>query len=150
MHERKRHGMQKKEIFLFDIDGTLALMDGRGPYEWARVGEDKPNLPVIRILGFMLRQGEAAGFVTGRMEQCRDETREWLWREIPDMTYIEPLMWMRADGDYRPDEVVKREIYENEIAPYYEVQGVFDDRSKVVAAWRSLGLACFQVAPGNF
>jgi hypothetical protein len=27
---------------------------------------------------------------------------------------------------------------------------IFDDRDKVVKMWRSNGIACFQVAPGDF
>lgn len=27
---------------------------------------------------------------------------------------------------------------------------IYDDRQKVVDMWRSKGLTCFQVAPGNF
>lgn len=32
----------------------------------------------------------------------------------------------------------------------YNVLGIFDDRQQVVDMWRSLGLKCFQVEPGNF
>jgi hypothetical protein len=138
-----------KKLWLSDIDGTVALMEGRSPYQWDRVYEDKPNMPVITVIRAMIRDGHEFGFVSGRMEQCRRETTEWLQREIPELRYAIPLLWMREDGDSRPDEVVKLEIYER-IAAYYEVQGVFDDRAKVIAMWRSLGLTCFAVADGNF
>lgn len=41
-------------------------------------------------------------------------------------------------------------MYETQIAPYYRVTAVFDDRQQVVDMWREIGLTCCQVAPGNF
>ena len=57
---------------------------------------------------------------------------------------------MRATGDFRPDSVVKEEIYNNHIKDNYYVAGVFDDRDSVVKLWRDLGLTCFQVYYGDF
>ena len=57
---------------------------------------------------------------------------------------------MRQAGDNRDDRIVKREIYEREIKGRYNVRFVLDDRNKVVALWRDLGLPCFQVADGDF
>lgn len=136
----------KQRIWLFDIDGTAALMNGRGPYDWSRVGEDLPNRPVIRIIRMVVLAGENIGFVSGRKKRCERQTVLWLTANtvLPSVPYL----WMRADDDDRPDQVVKRELYERDIEPYFEVEGVFDDRNKVVALWRSLGLTCFQVSEG--
>ena len=57
---------------------------------------------------------------------------------------------MRKQGDFRPDEEVKLEIYYNEIEPRYNVIAVFDDRDKVVKMWRENGLMCCQVYYGDF
>jgi adenylate cyclase class IV len=59
-------------------------------------------------------------------------------------------LFMRQAGDNRDDRIVKREIYEREIKGRYNVRFVLDDRNKVVALWRDLGLPCFQVADGDF
>jgi hypothetical protein len=136
-------------IWICDIDGTLALHGGRGPFDWARVGEDQPNPPVVALVRALIRDGHSVIYVSGRMEQCRAETIEWLRRHVfgHDMA---PLLYMRPDGDYRPDDTIKREIYDRDIAPFHRVTGVIDDRAKVVAMWRSLGLTCVQVAEGNF
>ena len=58
---------------------------------------------------------------------------------------------MRRAGDFTPDEVLKRKWYE-ELGSHDKARlvAVFDDRDKVVAMWRSIGVACFQVAPGKF
>jgi hypothetical protein len=57
---------------------------------------------------------------------------------------------MRKAGDDRKDSLVKEEIYNNNIAPKYNVFLVLDDRDQVVKFWRSKGLQCWQVAPGAF
>ena len=57
---------------------------------------------------------------------------------------------MREEGDYRSDDIIKKEIYDEMILPYYNVIAVFDDRSKVVEMTRKLGLHTFQVADGDF
>jgi hypothetical protein len=141
-------------MWLFDIDGTCALMNGRKPYDWSRVSEDLPSIPVLLVVRALIFDNQEVGFLTGRMEECRADTQDWLYDHIdvssPMLADHVSRLWMRPDADYRPDEVVKLEIYRDQIAPHYKVSGVFDDRDKVVRAWRSIGLPCFQVAEGNF
>jgi hypothetical protein len=57
---------------------------------------------------------------------------------------------MRKYGDFRQDSIVKQEIYEQLIAPDYDILCVLDDRQQVVDMWREIGLTCLQVAPGDF
>ena len=89
--------------------------------------------------------------MSGRMEQARHATVMWLRRHVWDRTDPADL-WMRADDDMRPDEVVKRELYEEHVrGRCEEVEGVIDDRLKVVRMWRDeLGLTVLQCADGNF
>jgi hypothetical protein len=55
---------------------------------------------------------------------------------------------MRKIGDFRPDEVLKKE-WLDEVGPE-NIKMIFDDRDKVVKMWRDNGITCLQVAPGNF
>jgi hypothetical protein len=57
---------------------------------------------------------------------------------------------MRKTGDNRKDNIVKREIYENNILPKYYVEFVLDDRQQVVDTLRDMGLQVWQVARGDF
>jgi predicted kinase len=134
-------------VVLVDIDGTVALMNGRGPYDWARVGEDSPNHAVIAAVRAMHAAGNAIVFCSGRDEVCRAETEAWL-----DLYVGLPYegLFMRPAGDTRKDSIVKREIFDAEIAHRWRVIGVFDDRRQVVRMWRALGLTVFQVAEGDF
>ncbi len=146
--------MTKIQAVLCDIDGTIALMGKgdparRGPYDWARVGEDDPCAPVldlVRILGLHF----PVLFVSGRDEVCRPETLKWLVGHGMLDLRDDGLLFMRRHKDNRGDDVVKREIYEEHIEPRYEVRWVLDDRNRVVAMWRSLGLTVLQVADGDF
>jgi len=132
---------------LVDIDGTVALMAGRGPYDWSRVGSDAPNPAVITAVRAMHAAGHAIVFCSGRDEVCRAETEAWLELYV-DVPY--EALFMRPEGDNRKDAVVKREIFDSEIRDRWRIVGVFDDRQQVVRMWRALGLTVFQVAEGDF
>lgn len=142
--------------WLCDIDGTLALRGDRSPYDWSRVGEDAPNKAVITVARALAARSSLI-FMSGRMEQCREQTRMWLHTYLCERKatgIVEmcryPLL-MRKDGDNRPDQIIKRELYERHVVGLFEVEGVLDDRDRVVKMWREeLGLTCLQVAAGNF
>lgn len=134
-------------VVLVDIDGTVALMNGRSPYDWHRVGEDAPNPAVIAAVRAMHHAGHAIVFCSGRDGVCRAETQAWLDLYV-DVPY--EGLFMRPEGDTRKDAIVKREIFDREIRDRWRVIGVFDDRQQVVRMWRALGLTVFQVAEGDF
>jgi predicted kinase len=94
---------------LVDIDGTVALMDGRSPYDWSKVGSDLPNQQVITAVRAMHAAGNAIVFCSGRDAVCRPETEAWL-----DLYVGVPYeaLFMRPEGDTRKDAVVKREFFE--------------------------------------
>lgn len=137
--------------WICDIDGTLAVMGDRSPFDWQRVGEDTPNKPVVHLVESLLLAGDRVVFMSGRMEQCRRQTEIWLCANISGVFIPDgQQLFMRPDEDYRPDAVVKRELYEKYVKPDYDIVGVIDDRNSVVRMWRDLGLTCLQVAEGNF
>lgn len=132
---------------LVDLDGTLALLTERGPYDYLRCHLDVVNEPVKQVvLAYRACYGKVL-IISGREDVARDMTAAWLERhEIPY-----DGLFLRRRGDRRRDTVVKREIFERAIAGRYRVDFVLDDRDQVVAMWREeMGLTCFQVAPGNF
>lgn len=129
-----------------DLDGTLALMGDRKPYgKDIDVSKDVINEPVRYILDGNDQYNEIL-FVSGREDTHRIATQEWLDR----YGFGGHPLFMRKEGDYRKDTVIKEEIYNAEIKGKYNVLVVLDDRNQVVDLWRSLGLTCLQVAPGDF
>lgn len=128
-----------------DIDGTLANMTGRSPYDYSRVSEDTVDTVVLNLLSLLLRSGKRILFVSGRDGECYDETKKW----IESYYSGEYQLVMRATGDKRCDSIVKREILDELIKEYY-IEFTLDDRDRVVKMWRESGIKCLQVAEGNF
>ena len=140
------------KAWLVDIDGTLAKRGDRSPFDWHRVGEDTPVEPVIEVVRALAVRNHIV-YASGRMEQCREQTADWLHRHVCRslMPCFHGPLFMRTDGDIRSDTVVKREIYEQFIAGEYDVAGAIDDRAKVVRMWREeLGLTVLDVAGHDF
>ena len=136
-----------------DIDGTLAHMgDRRTPLEWDKVHLDSYDPYVGYLLSLHREMNDTIIIVSGREDVCREATVQWLNQHG---VYYNRL-FMRAAKDFRPDTIVKKEIWETRILPTYpsitQINTiVYDDRDSVVKMWREeLGLKVFQVAPGNF
>lgn len=127
-----------------DLDGTLALMNGRGPFDWDKVGTDRLNARVAFLLAAYYRAGISVLVVSGRDARCRPATEAWL--SDHDIRYHQ--LWMRPDGNTEKDVEIKRCIWEQEVRDNYNVVAVFDDRPCVVRLWRSLGLYVFDCGNG--
>ena len=159
-----------RPLYIFDLDGTLALIDHRrhfieGPNkDWraffAACVDDRPNLPVIRTLQTLRRGGAECWIWSGRSDEVQAETEEWLYRHgcLKSSMFLhwEPFrpseaFRMRAAGDFTPDDQLKAKwLSEIEPPEFNRLTAVFDDRDKVVAMWRAAGVSCFQVATGDF
>lgn len=139
------HNKNLRTAIMCDIDGTLAHMIDRSPYDWGRVDTDEVDLTIKNLLD-VLKDKYFIILVSGRDEVCREKTEKWLRGN--DITY--GMLLMRPENDIRKDSIIKRELFENHIRPYYNIQFVLDDRNQVVEMWRSLGLKCLQVQEGDF
>ncbi|MFF9777277.1 AAA family ATPase [Streptomyces sp. NPDC013978] len=130
-----------------DIDGTLALRGDRGAYDFTRCEEDLLNVSVRGALrSFRSADGDVIVLLSGRGEEHRSRTEAWLRaHEVP---YDE--LWMRAAGDQRRDDVVKAELFDRHVRHRFAVRVSLDDRDRVVAVWRRMGLPTWQVNYGAF
>ncbi len=131
--------------WIFDMDGTMSLLNGRNPYDASTCDEDIANLPVVYLLKAIMYQNpsDVVIIVTGRDGVHKQKTLDWL--EYFDVKYEE--FFIRAPGDDRKDSVIKKEIYENHIKGKYHVHGIFDDRPQVRRMWIDEGLfvfSCYQ------
>lgn len=153
------------DIYIVDIDGTIADLTHRLHFiqgdkkDWdsfhAACMYDKPIKDVLDVVISLenLINCELK-FVTGRPESSRKDTQKWLakaWELEYDSEEWEEDLFMRKDGDFRPDYVIKKEIYDSFSDEMKgNIRGVFEDREQVVKMWRSLGLTCFQVKDGDY
>ncbi len=130
-----------------DLDGTLALLNGRNPFMAFKCEEDGLNQPVAHILEVYKKLGYAILLLSGRSDEYQEETLRWLTKH--EIEY--DLLRMRPMKDSRKDSIFKRELYDQNIAGKYQVEFILDDRNQVVNMWRDeLKLPCFQVYYGDF
>lgn len=157
-----------KPLYIFDLDGTLADCSHRLPYitgdkkDWraffAACVDDTPIESTIRTLQALRAGGAEIWFWTGRSDEVKKETVEWLRKHecLPrfprhDWFGAPELLMMRESGDHQPDDKLKFGwLADLEPPERNRLTGVFEDRDRVVAMWREYGVQCFQVAAGAF
>lgn len=148
-------------IYIFDLDGTLS--DNR----WRRklleekeinfagfevmCEEDKCHKNVVRIHNILAEKFHKIIYMTARKEKHRKSTLRWLNKNVRLGAYEDRIseapLYMRKDDDNRDDTLVKMGFISDLLSTYdkSEIYGIFDDRTKVVKMWQSLGLPVFQV-----
>lgn len=136
----------KSDCVIFDIDGTLALNQGRNPFDWKRVGEDNLSAPVAVLYDALINESVKTIICTGRSLEAEADTKEWLHRW--GIEWYEEFH-IREEGDFRPDWQIKREMWED-IQERYNILFMVDDRNQVVDYARSLGFNVFQVSYNSF
>lgn len=135
---------------VFDIDGTIARMVGRSPYDDTKYYTDEPIPEMIELLKMYRANGHYTIFLTGRHEKGRAITIKWL----KDKCGIEPgtyMLLMRDDGDKSPDFEYKELIFRANVSGKYYVPIWFEDRIRNVEMARTkLGINALQIGDGDF
>ena len=150
-----------KNTIIFDLDGTLALIDKRRDlsrkpngkidfkilHDPSNIYLDKPNLPVIRMAQLFAQDGFNIVIFSGRSDKTKFTTKSWLTHNrVP---FHKLVMRPHKTMNFIPDDILKRDMLDNHV-DINDIFMVVDDRQKVVDMWRNLGLTVFQVADGNF
>lgn len=134
---------------IVDIDGTVALHGNRDPFDTSLYHEDQPNQDVVEMVVMEFETGHRIVFCSGRSAEFREATEAWISEHVlPQGAGWE--LHMRPTGDTRNDAIVKLELFDQYIRDRFDVRRVYDDRDRVVKAWRSIGLTVLHVAEGNF
>lgn len=159
---RKYPDGPKPNVIVCDLDGTLCDVKHRrhhvqreGKKNWKAffdgIADDKVNDWCASILrafqaSNFLTDSECIVFCSGRGEEYRKETQDWLHRfgfgGIP--------LYMRLAGDSRKDSIVKEILLDFEILTRFTPYFIIDDRKQVVDMWRKRGYVCLQCDEGNF
>lgn len=149
-----------KKTVIFDLDGTLALIEKRrakatkpdGKINWGiffapeNIQLDEPNPSVIEMAKMLYKQGHSVVIFSGRDSISRAETIAWLEQYGVKFDVLK----MRPRNTFTPDDVLKKDWLDQLFPDRSDVLCVFDDRDKVVKMWRENGVACYQVAEGDF
>ena len=141
--------MSERPIVIVDIDGTIAdvrhrlhHIKGPGKKDWKSFFEamdhDTPIKAMIRHVHELEKDHDII-IVTGRPEHYRVRTEKWL--KANRVRYVR--LFMRPDGDHRPDYEVKVEA----LREYAKGQIVLaiDDRGPVCDAYEKNGVRCLRV-----
>ena len=151
--------MEPIPAYVFDIDGTLANTSHRLHHiagrnkDWEKFydecDKDKPIHAVLAVAVCLFHNSPTPViFSTGRSERIRDKTKAWLSNY--NLFTLDKQLFMRRDGDHRPDYILKKGHIEHMRNNGYEPMIVFEDRNQIVNMWREQGIACLQVANGDF
>ncbi len=142
----------RPKTIIFDIDGTLCDVSAiRHLAEGATKNFDafhleSVNCPTIPWVTQAAHDAHNMGFrvvqVTARQEKYRASTSWW----IADNLIPSDALYMRANGDFRPDYQVKKEILDR-ILKVYDIQKAFDDNPSIVQLWSEYKIPCV-VVPG--
>jgi predicted kinase len=142
----ERDRLIKKHVILVDIDGSVAKMQDRGPFERSKVSLDKPRQHVIDLVTLLSNHwGCGIIFLSGRDSVCREQTQQWLENNMPMSVVRKGFeLIMRKEGDSRRDSIVKEEFFWQIVKDNY-VNLVVDDRNQVIRMWHDLGLTVINV-----
>jgi len=154
-YEKYQRDQSLPDAIIVDIDGTLARMVDRGPFDEHLVKNDELFEYVARMVEHAAYSGCVIIFMSGRTDGCYDDTRDWLLEKLYFLGKGWDVSWkliMRrtVEDRGRPDDDVKYDLFRAHVAEKYNVLYVIDDRNKVVKMWREIGLTCAQVAEGDF
>lgn len=145
------------KAIIFDMDGTLVDVSSvrhhvqGGPQnnykkDFDAFHRDAVNCPPIKWVKNMAWDYHLKGYsviqVTARSERYRSSTSWW----IADNNVPSDALYMRPDGDYRPDYEVKKEILDR-LLLRYDIIAAYDDNPNIVRLWSEYGILC-HVVPG--
>ena len=159
-HEQYRDELTDKRVIrqpeltlpsciICDLDATLALHQGREPFDWDGILTDKIDPRLRDLLNIHMKNGTKVFFLTGRTAQARRNTLKWLLDPEQGL-YNGWELIARSRGDFSSGEIYKRKMYEQRIQDKYNVLCVFEDSNKCVSMWRELGLLTCQVANSDY
>ena len=151
--------MNEFKDIIVDMDGTLANITARvaKAEEKPPTGKrmdwdifldplvmkelDLPNQHVVHLVKTLQNTGHTIIITSARNERHREVTQ----RQLSTWGIYYDKMYLRKDGDFRQDGIVKAELLAQILEDGYVPRIAIDDRQQVVDKWRELGLHCWQV-----
>lgn len=144
------------EFVICDLDGTICNIDDRkhlvssnSDKNWKEffdnIPNDKPRWEVINYIYQLNKIGFKIIYVSGRPEDYKKQTIEWLKEHNADFNYS---LIMRKSGDKRPDTDVKKEILDKYFKDKIKIFTVIDDRPSVIRMWKENKLDVIDVGDG--
>jgi phosphoglycolate phosphatase-like HAD superfamily hydrolase len=140
---------------VFDIDGVLADNRHRfkliesAPKDWDAYYEMMSLDPLheeMAAVFFDLSRANSVFLCTGRPQKYRAATKAWF--EKNDMWEGVYRLFMRPDGDMRPNPDLKEDMAKLLHRDYHGVDMVFEDDTRSVERWRKYAPLVLEVKHG--
>jgi predicted kinase len=141
----------------FDLDGTLDDVrsvrhfldkDERGRKNFDMFHRSSlftpPNESVVEILRDAQKEGYAILITTARGAEYKEVSQRWLHENGIEFDNY----YCRAKGDFRPDNVVKDEMY-HEISRHYDLVHQVDDNPRAIESFEKNGVLVTKVPFGD-
>ena len=132
-------------IVLCDIDGTIAdnshrqhFLEGKKDWEgfFSNLDKDKPIFPIINLINDHYREGKKIIFLSGRSENYRNITSEWLKKYFN----FDFLLVLRKSDDKRNKLITKRELFNSLNIENTEVYSIFENDIDLIKMWNEMKL----------
>lgn len=146
--------LYRPETIVFDMDGTLCdvsslrhlVAAGLKTRNFDEFHTRSVDCPPIKWVRQAAREASSRGLrviqVTARQEKYRAHTSWWL----ADQDIPSDGLFMRPNGDFRPDYEVKNDMV-NKLLRTYDIRKAYDDNPSIVQLWRELNIPCV-IVPG--
>lgn len=154
--------IEKKNIIICDIDGTISRVGDRlkylkqTPTDWdafySACFDDEPIKEICELVDNLRIAGYEIIFCTGRRASVYEQTDEWIYKHVYNSRFVQCRLLMRPNNDFRHDVEVKPELLQRHLTDEERARIAFilEDRDCMVAKWRELGYRCLQVDKGEF
>lgn len=143
-----------KKCVIFDIDGVIA--DASYSITKYLLNKKKPNWKeyyksldtcvlnkwCLKVIDDYIKRGYEIILVTSRSGVSREITEKWL--KDNKVKYHQLLM--REAGDFRHSDIVKKEIYMDNIHGKYVVDFLYEDDINNIEMFECFGITCIPIA----
>jgi ribonucleotide monophosphatase NagD (HAD superfamily) len=139
-----------RSAVVWDLDGTLSEHNYRvhfakkkdyGTY-YSLMHKDEPIAHSVELVKMYRDKGYALIMITGRPENYRKVTLEWLSNHgIPH-----DILLMRNNGEFISNAMMKLARYNESVKNHFIVKAAFDDDPKVIQMWEGLGVRTYQLS----
>lgn len=137
---------KRGKTVLFDLDGTIADTMTYEKHHKGKKGKNSDfakealevgvNNDILEKMHKAKDKGHNVVILTARSAHYREETKKWLHKHgVPHDALV-----MRPTDNDKKDQVVKRELLEENILPKFDVNKAYDDRAKNRKMFDKLGI----------
>ena len=148
--------MSAEKVVIVDIDGTIADNTHRlhhinadtpdWPAFYEAMKDDKTINSIVDLVYELWTGGFRVVLLTGRPEEYRKLTEDWLERE---QIVFDDLI-MRPTNSYVEDTQIKSQLLRESGIATSSIKFILEDRKRIVDMWRKKGFTVLHVAEGNY